>query len=69
MRYMRILASLSVTSKASKNISTSVIEMHIIQFAFLQIETALVYDAVHLFARAMTDLDRSQEVSEFKFKF
>ena len=32
-------------------------------FCFLfQTETALIYDAVTLFARALTDLDRSQDV-------
>ena len=30
-------------------------------FSF-QTETALVYDAVQMFAKALTDLDRSQEV-------
>lgn len=29
----------------------------------LQTETALTFDAVHLFARALTDLDRSQNVA------
>ena len=31
-------------------------------FLFFQTETALVYDAVQMFAKALTDLDRSQEV-------
>ena len=32
-------------------------------FCFVfQTETALIYDAVTLFARALTDLDRSQDV-------
>ena len=30
---------------------------------FFQTETALVYDAVHLFARALTDADMSQDIA------
>ena len=29
----------------------------------LQTETALIYDAVHLFARALHDLDHSQDIN------
>ena len=32
-------------------------------FYFKQTETALVYDAVQLFGQALTDLDRSQEIT------
>ena len=30
---------------------------------YLQTETALIYDAVHLYAQALNDLDRSQEIN------
>ena len=30
---------------------------------YLQTETALIYDAVHLYAQALHDLDRSQEIN------
>ena len=52
IRYEKILAALSF----------SMISFFLFFSASFQTETALVYDAVQMFAKALTDLDRSQEV-------
>ena len=51
----------TISSTIFKTIKHHLYLLEFITFS-LQTETALIYDAVHLFARALNDLDHSQEI-------
>ena len=57
-----ILAAKLVVKPIAAENDVLIIFYDIIFPFFFQTETALVYDAVQMFAKALTDLDRSQEV-------
>lgn len=58
----KILVNFSFSkARFGSTIRSAVISLYI-PLLFLQVETALMYDAVHLFAKALHDLDTSQQI-------